>query len=144
MLLEALRLWPPAPAFSLRPLREDCVVAGKYLMRKGTRVAVLLPALHRDPEVWSEPEKFDPDRFLPGPVAERPTAAYKPFGNGKRSCIGRRFALVEAQLALSTLVQRYDFELVEEASGMEEMLTLRPARYLARLTRRSTAGASTS
>lgn len=105
---ESLRLWPPAAVF-MREAREDTVLGGKYPMRKGAWALVLTPVLHRDPAVWGEDsDKFDPDRFAPDAIRSRPAHAYRPFGTGARSCIGRQFAQHEATLALAMLLQRFD------------------------------------
>lgn len=126
---EAMRLWPTAPGYQ-RAAREDLVLGGKYPMRKGDGVVVLLPMLHRDPAVWPDPERFDPDRFAPGEARKRPPQAYKPFGTGERACIGRAFALHEAVLALGLLVHRYDFR-HDPAYQLRvaESLTLKPEGF---------------
>ena len=103
---EALRLWPTAPAY-LRAARTETVLGGRYRMNQGDWILVLLPLLHRDPQVWPDPDKFDPDRFAPGQAKTRPAHAYKPFGTGQRACIGRQFALHEAVLALGLVLHRY-------------------------------------
>jgi unspecific monooxygenase len=58
--------------------------------------------------VWPRPDHFDPDRFLPEQTRSRPAAAYKPFGNGKRSCTGRMFALLEATMAVALVVREFE------------------------------------
>jgi cytochrome P450 len=103
---EALRLWPTLPAY-VRAARTDTVLGGRHRMKRGDWAAVLLPLLHRDPLVWHDPDRFDPDRFAPGQAKIRPPHAYKPFGTGQRSCIGRQFALHEAVLALGLVLHRY-------------------------------------
>ena len=60
--------------------------------------------------MWPDPDRFDPDRFGPGQAKNRPPHAYKPFGTGKRSCIGRQFALHEAVLALGLILHRYQLD----------------------------------
>ncbi|WP_031940893.1 cytochrome P450, partial [Prescottella defluvii] len=85
---ETLRLWPTAPAYA-REAREDTVLGGRYPMRAGDWVLVLIPSLHRDPAWGSDPERFDPDRFAPEHVRGRAPHIYKPFGTGERACIGR-------------------------------------------------------
>ncbi|WIY02540.1 cytochrome P450 [Amycolatopsis mongoliensis] len=126
---EAMRLWPTAPGYS-REAREDVVLGGKYRMRKGDWVIVPLPLVHRDPAVWPDPERFDPDRFEPAAVKKRPAQAYKPFGTGERACIGRQFALHEAVLALGMVLQRYDFD-VDPTYELKivESLTLKPSGF---------------
>lgn len=106
ILKEAMRLWPTAPAFSVAPF-EDVVIGGKWHLRKDRPVNVFSPGLHRDPGVWTDPEEFDIDRWLPDAEAARHPHAYKPFGNGERACIGRQFAMVEAKLALAMLLQKF-------------------------------------
>ncbi|GAB3157008.1 cytochrome P450 [Amycolatopsis stemonae] len=129
---EAMRLWPTAPGYA-REAREDVVLGGKYPMAKGDWVLVPLPLVHRDPAVWPDPERFDPDRFEPAAVKKRPAQAYKPFGTGERACIGRQFALHEAVLALGMVLQRYDFD-VDPAYELEiaESLTLKPSGFTLR------------
>ncbi len=104
---ETLRLYPTAPMFMRRP-RETTALGGRYVFTPNDDVAVMLPLVHRDPEIWSDPERFDPDRFLPDQVRGRPAGAYKPFGTGKRICTGRNFARVEASLALATIAREFD------------------------------------
>ncbi|MCT7294432.1 cytochrome P450, partial [Rhodococcus sp. PAE-6] len=78
-------------------------------IRKGETILVVLLALHRDPTLWgADPERFDPDRFLPATVRARPAHAYTPFGVGARACIGRQFALHVAVIALAQILTRFD------------------------------------
>jgi cytochrome P450/NADPH-cytochrome P450 reductase len=125
ILNESLRLWPTAPAFSLYA-KEDTVLGGKYPLKKGESVNVLIPALHRDRTAWGDDvEEFRPERF------EHPAAvphhAYKPFGNGQRACIGQQFALQEATLVLGMILKH--FELIDHTNyqlKVKETLTLKP------------------
>lgn len=123
---EALRLWPTVPAY-LRRARTDTVVGDKHEMKKDDWAMVLLPLAHRDPAVWPDPGRFDPDRFAPGRAKMRPPHAYKPFGTGQRACIGRQFALHEAVLTLGLLIHRYDFTgSATYRLRIAETLTLKP------------------
>lgn len=125
ILRESLRLWPTAPAFAVRP-KEDTTVGG-HPVAAGAQLLAFLPALHRDPEVWPDPERFDPDRFGPGARERIPEHAWKPFGNGQRACIGRAFALQEATLVLARMLQRFDIALVEPYTlKIHETLTIKP------------------
>ena len=129
VLKETLRLWPTAPAFTVAPF-QDTIVGGRYRIRKDQTVSVIIPALHRDQGVWNDPERFDIDRFEPSAEARLPRHAYKPFGNGRRACIGRQFALTEAKLALAVILQKfalsdpYDYRL-----DIKETLTLKPDAF---------------
>jgi len=130
---ETLRLWPTAPAFSVAPF-EDTVIGGRWALARDRRVTVLLPALHRDPAVWADPEAFDVDRFLPEREARIPPHAYRPFGNGQRSCIGRQFAVMEAKIALAMLLQAFEFD---DPHGyrlaVRETLSLKPDGFRIRV-----------
>ena len=107
ILKEALRLWPPAPAYGISPLKDE-TIGGKYKLKKNTFITVLVLALHRDPCVWGpNPDAFDPENFSREAEAARPVNAWKPFGNGQRACIGRGFAMHEAALAIGMILQRF-------------------------------------
>ncbi|GAA0943035.1 bifunctional cytochrome P450/NADPH--P450 reductase [Actinocorallia libanotica] len=128
ILQETLRLWPTAPAFAVQPY-EDTVIGGRYPVRRGQTLLVLTPLLHRDPAVWGpDPEAFDPDRFAFERAEALPPNAWKPFGNGQRSCIGRGFALQEATLFLAMLLQRFDLVLADADYDLEikQTLTIKP------------------
>jgi cytochrome P450 len=84
-------------------------------------------SVHRRVDLWPEPDRFDPDRFLLEVEAKRSRYAWLPFGVGPRVCIGMGFALMEGQLVLARLLQRARFELLgddEPAFGA----TLRPRK----------------
>src|SRR6202045_1154940 len=127
ILKEALRLWPPAPAYGISPLKDE-TIGGKYKLKKNTFVTVLVLALHRDPSVWGpNPDAFDPENFSREAEAARPVNAWKPFGNGQRACIGRGFAMQEAALAIGMILQR--FKLIDHhryQMHLKETLTIKP------------------
>lgn len=127
ILLEALRLWPTAPAFSVYPY-EDEVIGGKYHLPKGSFITILPLMLHREQSVWGEDaESFNPDHFSREAEAARPPHAYKPFGNGQRACIGRQFAMQEAILVLAMILQRFDLYDHENYDlKIKETLSLKP------------------
>lgn len=130
ILKEALRMWPPAPAYGIAPLKDE-TIGGKYKLKKGTFVTVLVMALHRDPSVWGpNPDAFDPENFSREAEAKRPVNAWKPFGNGQRACIGRGFAMHEAALALGMILQR--FKLIDHnryQMHLKETLTIKPEGF---------------
>ena len=126
---EALRLWPTAPAIGRSP-RAVTTVAG-WTMTPQDWLLVFIPAVHRDPAVWGpDPDRFDPDNFLPERVRARPAYSYLPFGVGTRACIGRQFALHEAVLVLARLLHRFDFA-ADPAYDLRvtERLTLMPKGF---------------
>ena len=130
ILNETLRLWPTAPAFSRCPY-ADTVIGGRYLLEKGTTAMVLVGMLHRDKQVWGEEaEEFDPDHFSPENQAKTPPNAFKPFGTGQRACIGRQFALQEATLVLSMLLQRFEFiDYTNYQLETKQTLTIKPTNF---------------
>ncbi len=127
ILKEALRLWPPAPAYGISPL-SDQTIGGKYKLRKNTFITVLVMALHRDPGVWGpNPDAFDPENFSREAEAARPVNAWKPFGNGQRACIGRGFAMHEAALAIGMILQRFKLlDIHRYQMVLKETLTIKP------------------
>ena len=127
VLLEALRLWPTAPAFSVSPF-EDEIVGGKYPLPKGTFISVLGLSLHRDQTVWGDdPEAFNPENFMGDAEANRHPAGYKPFGNGQRACIGRQFAMQEAVMVMGMLLQRFHlYDHTDYQLKIKETLSLKP------------------
>jgi cytochrome P450 / NADPH-cytochrome P450 reductase len=137
VLNESLRLWPTAPVYGVEPI-EDTVIGGKYAVRKGEGLLVLIPALHRDPAWGDNVELFDPERFAPEREESRPVHLFKPFGNGERACIGRQFALHEATLVLAMLVHRYRFiDHTNYQLKIKQTLTLKPDAFTLRLARRT-------
>src|ERR1700731_1694676 len=127
ILKEALRLWPPAPAYGISPLSDE-TIGGKYKLRKNTFITVLVMALHRDPSVWGpNPDAFDPENFSREAEAARPVNAWKPFGNGQRACIGRGFAMHEAALAIGMILQRFKLiDVNRYQMHLKETLTIKP------------------
>jgi cytochrome P450 len=108
VLHEALRLCPPGSG-TLRTPTSDIVVDG-YRVKAKTMAVVNFYAMHRDPTLWANPLRFDPDRFLPERSKVRSRWQYLPFGGGPRTCIGDHFAMLEATLALATIIRTAEIE----------------------------------
>jgi cytochrome P450/NADPH-cytochrome P450 reductase len=138
ILKEALRLWPPAPAYGVAPLQDE-TIGGKYKLKKNTFITVLVLALHRDPSVWGpNPDAFDPENFSREAEAARPVNAWKPFGNGQRACIGRGFAMHEAALAIGTILQRFKLiDVNRYQMHLKETLTIKPDGFKIKVRPRS-------
>ena len=130
VLKEALRLWPPAPAYGIAPFADE-VIGGDYRLKKNIFITVLVLALHRDPSVWGpNPDAFDPENFSREAEAARPVNAWKPFGNGQRACIGRGFAMHEAALAIGMILQRFRLiDVHRYQMHLKETLTIKPEGF---------------
>jgi cytochrome P450 len=139
-LKEAMRLYPPAAALLTRRATADIVVGGVRLP-KGTLLRITPWAIQRDGRWFEEPAAFRPERFLPGAGAVA-RGGWLVFGAGPRVCLGQHFAMLEATLAATMLLQRFTWTLPPGARPAEpEMnVTLRdPAGLRVRLVRRPAA-----
>lgn len=110
---EVLRLYPPAYHVN-RDAAQDDDISG-ISVSAGDTIGISPYLLHRHPEFWSDPETFDPQRFLPDTVSTRPRYAYLPFGGGRRICLGAGLAQLELTLALAVLSQSVRVDLVSNA-----------------------------
>ena len=109
---ESMRIYPPVWAVARRAERE--VIFGEYVLPANAYVAVVAWALHRHPEFWPDPERFDPDRFEPDRAGARHSYCYLPFGAGPRTCIGAGMAMLGTQLVLAQIVQQFKVEVVPD------------------------------
>ena len=105
LLTETLRLYPPAWLTSRRASVE--VTLGGQLLPPGASLFLSPYSLHRDPNVYPDPDRFDPDRWLPERAKEIPRPAFIPFGAGARQCLGEPFAWVEATVVLAVILRRW-------------------------------------
>jgi len=101
---ETMRLYPPAYMVVRRATRT--VPLGAYEVKKGEAVLVNIIGMHHRADLFPEPTEFSPDRFSPEAEKAIPRHAYLPFGGGPRACMGDHFAMLEASLALATIVRR--------------------------------------
>ncbi len=122
---EAMRLYPPAWITNRQAFADDEICG--YHIPAGAIVLISPYVLHRHPHYWDHPDAFDPERFTPERSAGRPHYAYFPFGGGPRQCIGKGFALMEAQLILATVAQRFRLRHAPGYTAVPQgQLTLRP------------------
>jgi len=106
-LLETLRLYPPVPVIA-RQLKEDVTLAnGDYILPAGATIIIGTFKLHRREDIYPNPNKFDPDNFLPERTANRHYYGFIPFSAGPRSCVGRKYAMLKLKVLLSTIMRNF-------------------------------------
>lgn len=126
-MLEALRLYPPAPHVIREAVAED-VVCGQPV-GPGTQVWLSPWVIHRHRAFWDWPEAFIPERFAGKPAPWSSGAPFMPFGAGPRICIGAGFALAEAQIVLAHFLSRYRIALVDKKPVLPVgAVTISPSR----------------
>jgi len=108
---ETLRKYPPLPFLSRICTKEIDLPEMNIHLPKGTLITVPVLGLHRDPSIYTDPDKFDPERFNADKIAERHSYAYLPFGEGPRNCIGARFGQIQTKVGLVNLLSKYNFKL---------------------------------
>jgi cytochrome P450 len=106
---ESLRIRPPVWLMSRVPTEDDEV--GGYHIPAGSQILISSYVSHHHADFWNNPEGFDPERWLPEIVAERPKHAWFPFSGGPHQCIGGYFGLMEMQIVISMILQRFELDL---------------------------------
>ncbi|GAB4411616.1 MAG: hypothetical protein OHK0053_38340 [Microscillaceae bacterium] len=126
---ETLRLYPPAWTVSRRSIEAD-QIDGYYIPPR-TNILMSTYVVHRLPELWEQPDVFWPERFETQKVKNLPRYAYFPFGGGPRLCIGDQFALLEMQVALALISQRYSLQ-EQRPNHLQPLplITLRPKDHV--------------
>lgn len=106
-LLETLRMYPPVPIIA-RDIHTDLKLAsGDYTVPAGCTVVVGTIKMHRQPNIYPNPDTFNPDNFLPENTANRHYYAFVPFSAGPRSCVGRKYAMLKLKIVLSTILRNF-------------------------------------
>lgn len=127
---ESLRLYPPAWVLNARDAAADVLIDG-YVIPEGSSVFVSPYAVQRSPHYFDDPLMFNPERFSPENEKLIPRYAYFPFGGGPRVCIGNSFAMMEAQLILATIAQRFSLSLMpDQAVEIDPLVTMGPKHGL--------------
>ncbi|GFT92218.1 cytochrome P450 4V2 [Nephila pilipes] len=127
VLKETNRLYTAVPIIA-KELQKDTNICG-YTIPKESTCAILIYFLHRDKDVFPDPEKFDPDRFLPENAAKIPEYGYIPFSSGPRNCIGQKFAIMEMKTVISLILRNYTIESLDSRDKVLPIMqiTLHPS-----------------
>lgn len=126
VLLESMRLYPPAWSLMVRQAKEDLTL-GETIIPRGSVLLIPMWTVHRDLRLYPDPLRFDPERFDGDWKKRYPAYAYFPFGGGPHVCLGAHLAMFEGQLMLPMMVQRFRFEYVTQPEiRLQALLTLRP------------------
>ncbi|CAL1280539.1 unnamed protein product [Larinioides sclopetarius] len=119
---ESARLYPPIPLIA-RQATEDTNLCG-YVAPKGATCVIFLYFLHRDENIFPEPDKFDPDRFLTENSAKIPEYGYIPFSHGARSCIGYKFAEIEIKTIICSILRNFTIESLDGRDRIQPILKI--------------------
>jgi cytochrome P450 len=120
---ESMRLYPPAWVLGRTALADDEIDG--FRIRKGDNIMIVPYLVHRNSEYWEDAEAFKPERFATDEKIDK--FQFFPFGGGPRFCIGNNFAILEMQLVLAMIGQRFKLRLEkEQVIEPEPLITLRP------------------
>ncbi|KAF5307418.1 hypothetical protein FQR65_LT06932 [Abscondita terminalis] len=111
---ETLRKYPVVSILNRTCTETYTVPESDLIVEKGTTIEIPVLGIHRDPEIYPDPIKFDPERFSPKNKSERNLFAWLPFGEGPRMCMGMRFSMFEMKIALAVLIKDYAYTLSEK------------------------------
>ena len=103
----------------IRNCTKDCILKGVKIPKD---IAVMIPvySIHRDPSIYADPDKFDPERFAK--EESRNPYSFMPFGNGPHNCIGLRFAMIEMKLVLARILKKCRFEVAPDTKQPPEVI----------------------
>ncbi|PTB62376.1 cytochrome P450 [Trichoderma citrinoviride] len=143
---ESLRLSSAAPGFNIEPRPKEgdkspvLLGGGKYQVAHNQAMIIILHGVNRDPAVFDDPLAFKPERMIGEAFENLPAAAKKWFGNGKRVCIGRYYALQWSLVVLAKLIREFDFELAdpEYKPELDGWFNVRPIGFYVKVKPRAT------
>ncbi|KAB0799098.1 hypothetical protein PPYR_06978 [Photinus pyralis] len=106
-LLETLRLYPPVPLIARKINQDVKLASGNYTVPAGCTVIIATYKLHRNPDIYTNPDEFNPDNFLPERCIKRHYYSFVPFSAGPRGCVGRKYAILKLKILLSTIMRNF-------------------------------------
>jgi cytochrome P450 family 6 len=123
---ETLRKYPPVTFLMRKPLRNYTFEGTKIDLKEGQTVIIPIYGIHYDPNIYPDPEVFDPERFSTENIQQRNSMFHLPFGDGPRNCIGARFAINQTKVGLIKVLTNYKIDVCEETQD----LTFNPLSFL--------------
>ncbi|XP_030376424.1 cytochrome P450 6a2-like [Scaptodrosophila lebanonensis] len=114
VIYETMRMYSIAPILARKAINDYEVSGTSHIIEAGTTVIIPVDAIHYDPDIYPEPERFDPDRFAPEAVEQRHPMSWLPFGAGPRNCIGLRFGEMQSVIGLAMLLKHFQFSAAKE------------------------------
>lgn len=106
---ETLRKFPPAFVIIRNSTKDFKIPGTEMVIPARTDIHINVLSIHRDPEYYPEPLKFDPERFSPENIQNRRPYTFIPFGDGPRKCIGGRFGMIQAKVGIIKLIANFEF-----------------------------------
>ena len=123
---ESMRVFPPAWSLMVRKALDDIEISDTTIP-KGSVLMIPMWVVHRNPKIYQDPLRFDPERFTGDWKKDLPKYAFFPFGGGPHVCVGSHLAMFEGHLMLPMMIQRYRYEYTPQPElNLQALLTLRP------------------
>ncbi|XP_035211833.1 cytochrome P450 4C1-like isoform X2 [Stegodyphus dumicola] len=119
---ETLRLYPSVPFIGRE--NKESIKIGRYIIPPGTHIVILINMLHKNPEVFQNPEKFNPERFSPENTLERDAFCYLPFSSGVRACLGYGYAITEMKIVLAHIIRNFKVTTVDPLDRISVMMSV--------------------
>ncbi|GAB0087593.1 Cytochrome P450 [Sergentomyia squamirostris] len=111
---ETLRKYPVLDNLVREATNAYTIPGTNHVIEKGIGAFIPVFAIHRDPEIYPNPERFDPNRFIEDEIAKRHPMAWIPFGEGPRMCVGMRFGMMQVRLGLASVVNKYRIQVTQK------------------------------
>lgn len=121
MILETLRKYSVVTNLIRRSATDYQTSNPNFVIPKRTMILIPADAIHRDPDYYPDPDRFDPERFNPEEVKKRHPLTWLPFGDGPRNCIGLRFGKMQVYIGLSILLRNFKFHYSEKTPNPLEL-----------------------
>lgn len=105
---ESLRMYPPAFLITRTSTKDFVIPESEIRIEANTDININVLSIHRDPEYYPDPLKFDPERFTPENIKSRKPFTFIPFGDGPRKCIAGRFGMLQAKMGIVKIIQNFE------------------------------------